>query len=466
MTTTTPLQAAGKIELIELTIISGSGTYMSLLSTLVEFNLFEDIYAGGMYGNVVVSDSIGLVHKLSMVGEEYLNVKFDTPGFDVPISRTFRCTGVENRTFTRDTTTESYVIHFVSPEVYLDHYMPVQAAFSGPVEDIVVDIYNKYLSHPRRMDIKDGELVDSEDNTELCLFTECRNNVKFVSPTWSPMKCLSWLASKSISTDPTLPAANFLFFESNKRFYWGSLESIIKDQRDAQNVFGIYVYAPGNVKQSTANIDSITVNNQTYTNPDILRDFFSVHELTVVNNVDVLHNIQTGYLSSVHHELDVGTRKYTETIYDHVVQYPYYNHTSSNAHGFFADDGVRVPYAHQMVSFKHPHLFTGYEKNLNHQAKTVMPIRNSLLCELNQIKLKIEVHGRTDAEVGSMMYLVYPKSGEKTETDVVKNISDSYFSGLYIITAIHHKITLENHSMTMEIVKDSFGDVNEGTVGG
>jgi len=463
---TAPLQAAGKIELQELTIISGSGVYMSLLSNLVEFNLFEDIYSGGMYGNVVVSDSIGLVHKLTMVGEEYLNVKFDTPGFDIPINKSFRCTGVENRTFTRDTTTESYIIHFVSPEVYLDHYMPVQAAFSGPVEDIVPEIFGKYLAHPRRLEIQDGQLIDSEDITDLSIFTECKNIVKFVSPTWSPMKCLSWLASKSISSDPTLPAANFLFFESNKRFYWGSIESMIKEQRDSQNIIGIYVYAPGNVKQTSQKVDSITVNNLTYSNPDIFRDFFSIHELTVLNNVDVLHNIQTGYSSSVHHELDIGTRKYTETVYDHATQYPFYNHTSANAHGFFADDAIRVPYAHQIVSFKHPGLYTGYKNNLNEQAKTVMPIRNSLLCELNQIKMKIEVHGRTDIEVGSMLYLIYPKSGEKTESDMVKSISDTYFSGLYIITAIHHRITLENHSMTMEIVKDSFGDINDGTAGG
>lgn len=461
----TKIQAAGKVDIKELYIISGSGVYTPLHSYLVELNFFEDIYAGGMYGNLVLSDSVGLVHKLTIVGEEYITMKIETPGFDSPISRTFRCTGVENRQFTRDTTTEAYVLHFVSPEVYLDHYMPVQQAFEGPLEDIVGDIYKKYLEHPRRLEIKDDQLVDSEDTTELCIFTECKNKVKFISPTWSPMKCLSWLASKAISSDPLLTAPNYFFFESNKRFYWASLEDMVKTQRDSQNIFGIYIYAPGNVKQTDSMPSYITVGEKTYSNPDILRDYFSIHELTVIKNVDTLHNMQTGYSSSVHHELDIGTRKYTETVYDHVVKFPEYNHTSTDAKGFFSYNAVRVPHAHQIVSFKHPKLYNNIPNNLNEQAKTVMPARNSLLCEINQIKLKIEIHGRSDVEVGSLMYVLYPKSGEKTESDISKSISDSYFSGLYIITAIHHKITLENHVMVMEIVKDSFGDVNDGNAG-
>lgn len=461
MANTLPLQAAGSVDIQELILISGSGTYIPLNSYMVELNIYEDIYSSGLYGNIVINDSVGLVHRLSIVGEEYITIKIDTPSFNQPIWKTFKVSGVENRVFTRDTTTESYVIHFVSPEVFLDHYMPVQRAFEGYAEDIVVEIFDKYLSHPRYMDIKDGQLVDGEEISELSIFTECKTPVKFISPTWSPMKCLSWLASKVVSSDTTLQAANFLFFETNKRFYWGSLEDMIKTQRDEQNIVGIYVYAPGNVKDTTSE-DSVMVDQRLFKNPDLTRDFFSVHELTIVKNVNTLENIQSGYLASVFHELDVTTRTYTETQYDHVTRYPYYKHTSNDANGFFANETIRVPYGHQMVGFKHTGLFDNVKNNLNEKAKDVMPIRNSVMLELDQVKMNIDVHGRTDIELGSMLYLMYPKSGPKNEDDKNKSIQDSQYSGLYIITAIHHKITMEHHSMSMEIVKDSFGDSNEG----
>ena len=32
---------------------------------------------------------------------------------------------------------------------------------------------------------------------------------------------------------------------------------------------------------------------------------------------------------------------------------------------------------------------------------------------------------------------------------------DAFYSGTYLITAIHHKVTLNRHTMIMEIVKDA-----------
>lgn len=463
MASTTPLQAAGKVEIQEITLISGNGIYNSLISYLVELNLYEDIYSGGLYGNLIISDSLGLINKMSIVGEEYLTIKIDTPSFNTPIYKTFRCCGIDNRTFTRDTSTESYVIHFVSPEVFLDHYYPVQRAFEGNVDDIVAEIYEKYIKYPRNMILKDGNITDSEDSTPLTIFTECKTPIKFISPSWSPMKCLSWLASKVVSSDTTLSAANFLFFESNKQFYWGSLESMIKEQRDAQIISGIYFYTPGNVKID--NSDTVTVEDRIYKNPDLSRDFFSIHNLVVVNNVNMLQNIQTGYLASSYHELDIMTKTYNENNYDHVTSYPFYNHTSNSANGFFSQDTIRNPYAHKIVGFKHPGLFDNVNNNLNEQAIKIVPIRNSMMAEMNQIKLKIDVHGRSDVELGSLVYIYYPKSGPKDDGDKNKDMKDPFYSGLYIITAIHHRITLENHSMSMEVIKDSFGDISEGNGG-
>ena len=463
MATITPLQAAGKVDIQEITLISGNGIYNSLISYLVELNLYEDIYSGGLYGNIILSDSLGLINKMSIVGEEYITIKFDTPSFNTPIYKTFKCCGVDNRVFTRDTTTESYVIHFVSPEVFLDHYYPVQRAFEGNVDDIVEEIYEKYIKYPRNMIVKDNTITDSDNYTPLCIFTECKKPIKFISPSWSPMKCLSWLASKVVSSDETMSAANFMFFETNKQFYWGSLESMIKEQRESQIISGIYFYTPGNIKVEKSDI--VTVDNRMYKNPDISREFFSIHNLTVVNNVNVLQNIQTGYLASSYHELDVTKKTYTENNYDHVARYPFYNHTSTSANGFFSNDTIRNPYAHKIVGFKHTGLFDNAHNNLNEQAINVMPIRNSMMAEMNQVKLKLDVHGRTDVELGSMIYVHYPKSGPRQESDKNKDIKDPFYSGLYIITAIHHRITLESHSMAMEVIKDSFGDITEGNGG-
>jgi hypothetical protein len=266
------------------------------------------------------------------------------------------------------------------------------------------------------------------------------------------MKCLSWLASKTAPTDgnkaPTIDsrAPNMMFFESSKRYYWGSIDDIILKQRKSQNLSGIYIYAPGNSKISaTEQTTSVNIGNLTFKAPDIMREFSSIHKLEIVKNVDAMSNLQTGYLASVYHELDVTKRQHTEYVYDHVKEHPFFTHTSEQSKGFFADLTSREPYNHQIVGFRHREVHTGVTKNLNDTARSIMSARTSLLNDLEQIKMKIEVAGRTDIEVGGIIYVQYPTAGERTETDKNKSIWDQYYSGIYLITAIHHRITQQHH---------------------
>ena len=68
--------------------------------------------------------------------------------------------------------------------------------------------------------------------------------------------------------------------------------------------------------------------------------------------------------------------------------------------------------------------------------------------------MHITVPGRTDVEIGRVLYFSYPALGAKTgKNDSSKE--DKNYSGYYLITAIHHKINKVDHSMRMEIVKDS-----------
>jgi len=77
--------------------------------------------------------------------------------------------------------------------------------------------------------------------------------------------------------------------------------------------------------------------------------------------------------------------------------------------------------------------------------------------DLTNIKLNLTIPGRTDVEVGKMLYFSYPSLGGKDDSnnaDPSKSEDPSY-SGYYFITAIRHKLNFNEHNMTMECVKDS-----------
>jgi hypothetical protein len=54
-----------------------------------------------------------------------------------------------------------------------------------------------------------------------------------------------------------------------------------------------------------------------------------------------------------------------------------------------------------------------------------------------------------------MLYFDYPSLGAKDEKDSESSAQDKLYSGYYLITAIHHKVTKIEHQMVMEIIKDS-----------
>jgi hypothetical protein len=68
-------------------------------------------------------------------------------------------------------------------------------------------------------------------------------------------------------------------------------------------------------------------------------------------------------------------------------------------------------------------------------------------------KISITVPGRTDYTVGQkigiVLYRVEPAS--KKDTD----LTDKMFSGYYLIAAINHVISKENHQCYMELIKES-----------
>ena len=74
---------------------------------------------------------------------------------------------------------------------------------------------------------------------------------------------------------------------------------------------------------------------------------------------------------------------------------------------------------------------------------------------LPNFKLIITVQGRCDIELGAVIYFSYPDGTPSAPDEKNENKEDDYYSGYYLVTAIRHKVTLTEHKMILEIVKDS-----------
>lgn len=437
------LQKAGDVYIESLKLLSINNTITDLDEFLIELNIYEDIFTNFMRGEIALSDSRNLIQNLPIIGEEYLILKLTTPSFPASIEKTFRVVQVSDRVVVRDNNTQTFILHFVSQELVADILLPLYRSFEGNIDDVVIDIFSNYLMLNRNYKLGNNEtnLIEIDQVTPLKVITETANKVKFVSPGWTPFKCINWLASKSIPKEGK--ACNFLFFESNKSFYFGSMESIFDYTNKSKNFIGTYSISASNIKDKN--------------NTSINREYFLTENVDMLTTVDHIKNYTNGYLANRLITLDVFNKVYTLTDYDHTTEYFNYVHTSGEKSiPLFAEKSLRNPAASIHFYPINPKLFNNFPDNVNEKINVIYGNRKSSMLELTNLKLSINVPGRTDIEVGSMLRFIYPELGAKDNPNT--KAEDRQYSGYYIISAIRHKITKTErieHRMIMEIIKDS-----------
>lgn len=442
---TSGLQAAGNIDIEVLRLLSSTNVFVDLNDYLIELNIFEDLFSPTLHGTIMLSDSRNLPLNLFITGQELLMVKLTTPTLGVSIEKTFRVFSITDRVFVRDTNTQTYILHFCSQEAVLDSLIPIYQPFDGKITDVVSDIYTKYLSVPRNMILRDNKFESSEETTGLTIVNDTENSVSYISPGWSPIRNLNWLASKA--TPKEGKGANFLFWETTRSFYFGSIDYILKQYKEKEIVFGRYVYTAADTRDQTIERPK---------GSDVNKEIFNIESIEIIDQFDELSKYRDGYYANSVYAFDINRKSLEIYQYDHVQSFEDYSHTEQkNVASLNLKNAARNPESVRRLVSKGKYLFNGKANNVNEVNPSFWGNRRSNLKDISNMRMNIVVSGRTDIESGMTIYISVPTSEPRSQEDFSKSNEDPYMSGIYLITAIRHKITLINHSCIMEVAKDS-----------
>ena len=415
------LRFAGDITVAQLEIVGKNGR-IDVRQLMLNITIFEDLFGPFISGNIVMNESLDLINKLPLIGEEYLEMHVFTPGFDGQPDKEFKGRYYIYKMTERLNTAEravAYTLHFMSSEAIKDINQRVHSAQVGYCHDIV---RNLLVNDP--LGLNTIKTVNIEDTV---------NGIKYVANNWSPVNCIQYAAAHSINRQNI---GTFMFYENRDGFNFISLSSLYRQD-------SIQSFISDNYRRD--------IDAQGRATRNINEDYKRVTEMVIPEGFNFVERIGSGMYRSNLTTYDFVTKRFKTYRFDGNNNFDAYPHL--NNFPLMSRDVLASSSAAHFNNITHYGLHNGYGDTSN---TPFYLQRKSLLSQAEAFRLEVTVPGRTDYTVGKIVdltaYRNQPVSNKPGENDDV----DPTITGKYIIGTVTHRITNKEHTCLMQLIKDSY----------
>ncbi len=256
-----------------LELINSGGQTVDLRNIFLEMQIFQDIYASVMSGNILINDGNDVFTNFYMCGNEYLKISIDKPGLNLPLERLFRVYKVSDRRPSTDSG-QVYLIHFCSDEMISSESLIVSKSYkSTKIRNIVNDILiNELKVDPQRI----ASLEETSGSFDL------------VIPGYRPLEAIQWVTARGYDQKKFC----YFFFENKDGFNLTSLQTLVK-----QKSYKTLKYELKNTNRD----------------PALNKD--SIDKFNIINDFDMITSISNGSFSSRLLSIDIFSQKFENIDY-------------------------------------------------------------------------------------------------------------------------------------------------------
>lgn len=365
---------------------------------LVNMNIFEDLFSNTMTGNIQITDSIGLIESMPIIGEETLEISFTIDDRNEYYHKfSVVCLKDLNQT-AQDT--QTYLLELVSPEAIKNISTRIQTFYDGKSSDTVKNICNNML------DIDDLFVEDSLHTKEI------------VVPNWNPFKVINYLASNSVVPNTSNIESNFIFYENRDKFCFTSIHKMFEQEPVAEFYFN------GRIIENSVNNSNLMV----------------VNDYSFKKCFDRLENIKNGMYNNRLYTYDIINKQYDFKDFSYNNHFKQSKHVEHNAVSF-------TEFEHDPRA-KSIFLPTNEDSHLSHTYDLTSQNRLSQMQQLDNYKLILNCKGEPFSTVGEIIDFNTPS--------IRYADYDSLIAGKFLITKKRHILGRTLYSTILECQKDCF----------
>jgi len=463
------IETVGAVVWDELFLTLAGRATVDLRPFVQHIKIYENIGQHCLFVELAIKDSTNIIGKLDLDGTNTVTLKVRSPFLndDDAIHKTFSVFSISDRLI-EDDRKQYFILNLISLEGMKDLSTRFSKRLTGSTEAIAAQVFNDTIAEPRYRDTDGGF---SEPSTLTILGTPHKtNNFSFNANNWSAFETMDFISKNSEPGDyngkSIMP--NGLFFETRTKFVMGSFMELILKYKESAMLYDEYSYVPVGDIPFMNDTERTTSGSYNYTSPFISQKYCTASRVDMKNYFNELHNQVSGYYGSTTIGIDMINRLNYQMVFD------YTDNLAGNSRGkinksyndfaHLADERptstnpIFSPAAVTTVKIASSNLYedSDFGYDINHFER--LTYRNTAVAEIKRLSLKIEVPGKTDVEVGKLIKFNYPSVGDKTKGMPREELFDPKISGIYAIAGIVHNITQDKHTMTLEIVRDSFGE--------
>jgi hypothetical protein len=409
-------------------------------SLVLECNIYEDIFAGAMTGNLTVLDGQALRSLLPLVGDETVVVRLAAGGRDTAeVQVAMQLYKLDNHIPVKDRLV-LYNMHLGSASMMYDLTNIVTGAY-GPAsaDTIVSSIFNTYIK--------------SIAKTKTLTTEPCVGTHRFLFPRMSPMRAIGLTTSEAVSLN--FPGSMMTFFETVDGYHFRSLASMFQ-----QKPVETFYWTTQNIKEDPAS------------NATLKEHAIHKHQIMITHSqrthTDTLTGLMAGQFGFTHQFLDPVMKVYDQHRYSYATAFSRDRHVGSTAGGTYPiiDAGsplLKTPeHAHSRYHTTVLPPSRYMQARLAETAQTVYPRkRTEHLAELsatfmqlhNTSTILVAVPGHSGLRAGQIVKLMLPEMTGHTHDGKSES---RLTSGNYLIVSLNHRYTDTHYTTIIECMRDSY----------